>query len=109
MATPTVPLKESKILRAYAEKTPRSRALHERAKALLSNGGTHVGRYLEPHAVYIERAAGSRKWDVDGNEYVDFFGGHGALILGHCHPQVTAAVSEQVQKGSHYGANHALE
>jgi glutamate-1-semialdehyde 2,1-aminomutase len=52
---------------------------------------------------------GSRKWDVDGNEYVDYFGGHGALMLGHCHPQVTAAVAEQVQKGSHYGANHPLE
>src|ERR1051325_1769021 len=106
MATQTVPLKESKILRAYADKTLRSRALHERAKAVLPNGVTHLGRYLEPHPVYIERAAGARKWDVDGNEYVDYFGGHGALILGHCHPQVTEAVSEQVHKGSHYGASH---
>jgi hypothetical protein len=82
MASQTVPLMESKILLAYADKTPRSRALHERAKALLPNGVTHVGRYLEPHPIYVERAAGSRKWDVDGNEYVDYFGGHGALILG---------------------------
>src|SRR5260370_26216697 len=93
MATQTVPLTESKILRAYADKTPRSRALHERAKALLPNGVTHVGRYLEPHPVYIERAAGSRKWDVDGNEYVDYFGGHGALILGPNHPSVAEAVT----------------
>ena len=71
------------ILRSYADKTPGSRALHARATALLNNGVTHVGRYLEPHPVYIERAAGSHKWDVDGNEYVDYFGGHGALILGH--------------------------
>jgi hypothetical protein len=53
MATQTVPLTESKILRAYADKTPRSRALYERAKALLPNGVRHVGRYLEPHPVYI--------------------------------------------------------
>ena len=105
----TAPALESKILRAYEEKTPRSRALHEQAQTLLCNGVTHVGRYLEPHAVYVERAAGSRKWDVDGNEYVDYFGGHGALILGHNHPAVVEAVAAQVPKGVHYGASHVLE
>ena len=110
MATPTTPAaSESKILRAYAEKTPRSRAWHEKAKGLLSNGVTHVGRYLEPHPVYIERAAGSRKWDADGNEYVDYFGGHGALLLGHNHPAVVEAVTAQLPNGVHYGASHRLE
>lgn len=109
MATQTVPLTESKILREYAEKTPGSRALHRRAQGLLPDGVTHVGRYLEPHPVYVERAAGSRKWDVDGNEYVDYLGGHGALILGHNHPAVLGAVAAQVEKGVHYGACHALE
>src|SRR5689334_9834884 len=103
MATQTVPLKESKILRAYADKTPRSRALYERAQRLLPNGVTHLGRYLQPHPVFIERAAGARKWDVDGNEYVDYFGGHGALILGHNHPLVADAVVSQMAKGAHYG------
>ncbi|MCC6368555.1 MAG: aminotransferase class III-fold pyridoxal phosphate-dependent enzyme [Bryobacterales bacterium] len=107
--THAVPLMKSEILRAYASKTPGSRALHERAETLLSNGVTHVGRYLLPHPVYIEHAAGSRKWDVDGNEYVDYFGGHGALLLGHNHPAVVEAVSAQVPKGAHYGASHALE
>ena len=109
MATQTVRLKESRILRAYAEKTPRSAALAQRAQRLLPNGVTHLGRYLQPHSVYIERAAGARKWDVDGNEYVDFFGGHGALLLGHNHPQVVEAVKAQGAKGAHYGASHALE
>jgi glutamate-1-semialdehyde 2,1-aminomutase len=109
MASRTVTLAESKILRAYAQKTPRSAALHAQAKAMLPNGVTHVGRYLEPHPVYIERAAGSRKWDVDGNEYVDFFGGHGALLLGHNHPAVLEAVLAQVARGAHYGASHPLE
>ena len=109
MATQTVSLTESRILRAYAGKTPGSRALHERAKALLPNGVTHVGRYLEPHPVYIERAEGSRKWDVDGNEYVDYLGGHGALLLGHNHPAVMEAVAAQMPKGAHFGASHALE
>ena len=109
MATQTVRLNESRILRSYADKTPRSRALFERARKLLPNGVTHLGRYLEPHPVFIERAAGSRKWDADGNEYVDYFGGHGALILGHNHPAVVEAVAAQMGKGAHYGASHALE
>ena len=110
MATQLVSRAESKILRDYSEKTQRSQALHARAKALLPNGVTHVTRYLEPHPLYIARAAGSRKWDVDGNEYVDYFGGHGALlILGHNHPAVVDAVMAQVARGSHYGAAHELE
>jgi glutamate-1-semialdehyde 2,1-aminomutase len=47
--------------------------------------------------------------DVDGNEYVDYLGGHGALLLGHNHPTVVEAVTAQAAKGSHYGACHALE
>src|SRR5215216_4121712 len=87
----------------------KSAALFAEAQKVFPSGVTHDGRYMRPFPMYVTHARGSRKWDVDGNEYVDYFGGHGALILGHCHPEVTAAVSEQVQKGSHYGANHALE
>jgi len=99
----------SRILDAYQARTPRSRELHRKARGLFPNGVTHVGRYLEPHPIYVDRAAGSRKWDVDGNEYVDFFGGHGALILGHSHPAVMEAVAAQVSRGVHYGAAHELE
>src|SRR3954453_3303103 len=109
MATGAVPLTQSQILRAYAEKTPGSQTLHNRAKALLPDGVTHVARYLEPHPIYVQRAAGSRKWDVDGNEFVDYLGGHGALILGHNHPAVVDAVISQVARGVHYGACHELE
>jgi glutamate-1-semialdehyde 2,1-aminomutase len=93
----------------YASRTPGSRALWERARKLLPNGVTHVARHLDPYPIYVARAAGSHKWDVDGNEYIDYFGGHGALLLGHCHPEVTEAVREQIGKGAHYGASHALE
>jgi glutamate-1-semialdehyde 2,1-aminomutase len=99
----------SRILKEYERRTPASRRLHQQAKALLPNGVTHVGRFLEPYPVYVDRAAGARKWDVDGNEYVDYFGGHGALILGHNHPTVMEAVSGQVGRGVHYGASHELE
>ena len=97
------------LLRRYEEKTPGSRALSERARQILPNGVTHVGRYLEPYSLYVSHAAGSHKWDVDGNEYIDYFGGHGALILGHCYPAVLEAVASQIGLGAHYGASHGLE
>src|SRR5207248_3184869 len=53
--------------------------------------------------------AGSRKWDVDGHEYVDYWMGHGALFLGHCHPAVVRAVQEQMARGTHLGASHEPE
>jgi glutamate-1-semialdehyde 2,1-aminomutase len=64
---------------------------------------------VEPYPIYAERAAGPRKWDVDGNEYVDYFGGHGALLFGHCHPPVVEAVQRQAALGTHWGASHELE
>jgi glutamate-1-semialdehyde 2,1-aminomutase len=57
----------------------------------------------------VERALGPVKWDVDNNKYVDYFGGHGALILGHNHPTVMAAVHAALDRGTHFGACHALE
>jgi len=87
----------------------KSAELYRQALEVFPSGVTHDGRFMRPFPIYVTHARGSHKWDVDGNEYVDYFGGHGALLLGHSHPQVTAAVTEQVQKGSHYGASHALE
>src|SRR3989442_14375089 len=57
----------------------------------------------------VDRAQGPRKWDVDGHEYVDYWMGHGALFLGHCHPAVVRAVQEQMARGTHVGACHELE
>jgi glutamate-1-semialdehyde 2,1-aminomutase len=102
-------LSNSPIVSRYREKTPGSAKLAKEAAQLFPSGLTHDSRYLEPYAVYIDRAQGAHKWDVDSNDYVDYFGGHGALLLGHNHPEVTAAVQEQVGKGSHYGASHPLE
>ena len=94
---------------SFRDKTPKSAELYQRATRLFPSGVTHDTRYVTPHPIFVERAAGSHKWDVDGNEYVDYFGGHGALILGHSHPSVAEAVAEQISKGTHYGASHELE
>ena len=86
-----------------------SAAWYERATEVFPSGVTHETRFFQPFPIYIDRAEGSRKWDVDGNEYVDYIGGHGALLLGHGHPALTAAATEQLQRGTHYGASHELE
>ncbi len=99
----------SPIVAAWRERTRRSAELARDAADLFPSGITHDARHIDPYGPYIERAAGPHKWDVDGNRYVDFFGGHGALILGHCNPQVTAAVAEAAGQGTQFGANHPLE
>ena len=97
------------IVDRYREKTSKSAALYERAKAAFPSGLTHDSRVLDPYPLFVERAAGPRKWCVDGHEYVDYFGGHGALLLGHCAPEVVAAVQRQVTLGTHFGSSHELE
>lgn len=98
------------LTQAYERTHPRSAELHLRAKELFSaQGATHFSRVRTPFRPYISRAAGSRKWDVDGNEYIDYVMGHGALILGHSHPVVVEAVQRQAAIGFHFGDNHPLE
>jgi len=99
----------SGILGAYGAKTPESARLASRSRELFPSGITHEARFLEPYGIFVERAQGARKWDVDGNVYIDYFGGHGALLLGHNHPQVLAAIQQAVTRGSHFGANHPFE
>ena len=82
----------SAIITDYKARTPASGALFERARKVLPSGITHDARYLDPYSIHVGRAKGPRKWDVDGNEYVDYFGGHGAMLLGHSHPAVVEAV-----------------
>ena len=83
----------SKIEAEYRARTRRSAELYEQACKVLPAGLTHDSRTLLPYPIYAARASGPRKWDVDGNEYVDYFGGHGALLLGHGHPAVVEAIA----------------
>ncbi len=100
---------ESKIIAAYRARTPRAAELHRKARGLLPSGIVHDSRRTLPYGIYGDRAAGSRKWDVDGNEYVDYYGGHGALLLGHQHPEVLKAMQAQLGKGLHMAAANELE
>src|SRR5262245_54575983 len=99
----------SKIEAEYRGRTRRSAELYAQACKVIPAGLTHDSRTLLPYPIYAARASGPRKWDVDGNEYVDYFGGHGALLLGHGHPAVVAAIQQQLPLGTHWGASHELE
>jgi len=87
-----------------------SKKLHDKAVGFFTgNGATHSARILDPFRPYVTHAKGSRKWDVDGNEYICYVMGHGALMMGHSHPAIVKAVQEQAAKGFHYGENHEME
>ena len=108
-AAATAGEENSLIVDAYRARTPGSADLAAAAREVFPSGVTHDSRYLRPHGLHVERAAGAHKWDVDGNRYVDYFGGHGALLLGHSHPEVTAAVEAALADGTHFAAGHRHE
>jgi len=96
------------LMQAYAARRPKSFQYQERARKVLAGGVGHDLRHFEPVPLYIARARGARKWDVDGNEYIDFLMGNAALLLGHADPEVTAAVAQANSNGSHFGTDHPL-
>jgi glutamate-1-semialdehyde 2,1-aminomutase len=55
-----------------------------------------------PHAIFVDRGAGSRLWDIDGNEYVDFHLGYGAMVMGHAHPKIVEVIRTQAALGTHF-------
>ena len=93
-------------LEVFAEQRPRSRKLYAEVKKYVAGGVGHDLRHSPITPIYIDRARGARKWDVDGNEYLDYGMGNGALLLGHAHPVVLQAVQEVVGSGLHFGNDH---
>ena len=93
--------------------TARSAKWFERAKQVLAGGISSSARSTTtgdlPHPLYIARGNGSRIWDVDDNEFIDFLLSYGSVPLGHCHPSVTAAVQTQLELGTMYGTCNTVE
>ena len=88
----------------FAERTSTSKSMFERARRTVAGGVSSSFHGREPWPVYMSRGEGARVWDVDGNEYVDFHNGFSAMVQGHAHPAVVAAVRERVALGTHFGA-----
>src|SRR5262245_64114909 len=97
------------IEQEYEAARPNSKALYERAKAMMPSGAAHDGRVFSPFPFYVARADGAYKWDVDGHRYIDGWSGHGSIILGHNHPAVLKAILEQAPKGTHWSAGSEIE
>ncbi len=86
---------------------PRSRTLFQAARAVIPGGvnsPVRAFRGVGGDPVFIARGRGAYLYDVDGNEYVDYVGSWGPLILGHAHPEVRAAIAEAAQDGTTFGA-----
>src|SRR5438552_12654092 len=90
--------------RTLNERTPKSRALYERARTSLAAGVASSYPLREPWPIYLDRGEGARVWDVDGNELLDFHNGYGSMTQGHAHPAITQAVERRIRLGTHFAA-----
>src|SRR6202166_1838407 len=84
----------------------------ERAQQSLVEGVNSPSRGTTVYTagpIFLERGQGSRVWDADGNEYVDFMMSFGALIQGHAHPKLVEVVSQTMAQGSHFAAATSAE
>ena len=88
----------------FRNRTPASARTYEKALAVMPGGVPSSFQANDPWPVYLSRGKGSRVWDVDDNEYVDFHNGFGVMCIGHANPDVGAAVKAQVDEGTHFAA-----
>ena len=84
------------------ERTPESARLFARAAKVMPLGVASSFQAGDPYPIYLREGRGSSVWDVDGNEYVDFHGGFGTMVVGHAHPKVVEAVERAARTGTHF-------
>ena len=97
------------ILERYESTFAKDRELSQQAQDIFPDGVTHDNRHADPFPVYISHADGSKKYSISGQEFIDYWCGHGALLLSHNPPEVVEAVSAQIGRGTHLGGSHQLE
>lgn len=90
--------------RTLDERTGASGALYARARRVLVNGVASSYQVREPWPMYVSHGQGSRIWDLDGRELIDFHNGFGSMVQGHAHERIVAAVRERVALGTHFAA-----
>jgi glutamate-1-semialdehyde 2,1-aminomutase len=88
------------VTNRYLEPGSRSAELFARAKAVMPGGNTRTTVFAAPHPAYFAQAQGATITDVEGQTRLDFVNNYTALIHGHAHPRVVAAVSDQLQHGT---------
>jgi glutamate-1-semialdehyde 2,1-aminomutase len=97
---------KEETIKEYIARTPKSKKLWEEAREVIPGGVGSGVRCFKPYPFFIDRAKGSRVWDADGNEYIDYLMGYGINITGHAHPIIVDAVKEQLEKATAYTIPH---
>jgi glutamate-1-semialdehyde 2,1-aminomutase len=87
----------------FQRRTPKSRAAWERASRLIPGGVGSAIQFKRPYPLSIGDSKGSRVWDVDGNEYVDYSLCYAAMVAGHANPHIVEAIKRQAEHGTLYG------
>lgn len=97
------------IVEKYIEQNHASREIYSRAEKVLPSGSARTVLFYRPYPFYAVRGEGSRIWDADKNERIDFCFNYSVLILGHNHPSVKRAIETQLTCGTSLGAPTELE
>lgn len=87
----------------YTKKTPRSREIWLKMQQIVPYGVHSNWRIFDPYPLIIARGRGSRVWDIDGNEYIDYNMAFGALIVGHANPVLVERIKQKLEEGTIYG------
>jgi len=90
-------------LEEFRKRTERSRQIYNEAKEYIPYGVNSNYRYIDPYPVYFKSGKGSKLYDVDGNEYIDFNMAFGALTIGHSHPKLINGIKERIESGTIIG------
>ena len=112
MLTGKVTQSEPYTAACMTRSTQKSNHLNQRLESLFPGGvnsPVRAFRAVGSEPPVIQRAKGSRMWDADGNEYIDYVGSWGPMILGHADPEVVAAVKGAAENGTSFGASTAAE
>jgi len=91
------------VISDYVTKTPKSKLLYTENKHFMPYGVSSNYRYFDPYPLYLVKGKGSRVWDIDGNEYVDYNLGFGALEVGHANEKIIEVISDAIKDGSIMG------
>ena len=101
-----VRVSEGEFSEVYRERTKRSAQLFKESITMLVGGIGGSGPSYDPYPLFVKRADGSKIWDVDGNEYIDFNLCWGVLLVGHKHPLIVRGLLDQLENGTIFGLPH---
>lgn len=87
----------------FLEKTKRSEEIYKKSVEVTPFGVHSNYRAMDPYSIYFTKGKGSRLWDADGNEYIDFHMAFGVLAAGHSHPILVEAIKERIANGTILG------